>query len=71
MVLRRMSSALACLSSTPTAGELRRQGLKIRLPDQSFQILKELLSRSGKRSPANDSDACSGPRDRSSNSKPG
>jgi len=28
-------------------GELRRQGLKIRLPDQSFQILKELLSRPG------------------------
>ena len=27
------------------SGELRRHGLKIRLPDQSFQILKELLSR--------------------------
>lgn len=30
------------------SGELRRHGLKIRLPDQSFQILKELLSRPGK-----------------------
>ena len=29
------------------SGELRRHGLKIRLPDQSFQILKELLNRSG------------------------
>ena len=29
------------------SGELRRHGLKIRLPDQSFQILKELLSRPG------------------------
>ena len=28
-------------------GELRRHGLKIQLPDQSFQILKELLSRHG------------------------
>jgi len=30
-----------------TSGELRRHGLKIRLPDQSFQILKELLRRPG------------------------
>ena len=30
-----------------SSGELRRHGLKIRLPDQSFQILKELLSRPG------------------------
>jgi hypothetical protein len=29
------------------SGELRRHGLKIRLPDQSFQILRELLSRHG------------------------
>jgi len=29
------------------SGELRRHGLKIRLPDQSFQILKELLSQPG------------------------
>ena len=29
------------------SGELRRHGLKIRLPDQSFQILKLLLSRPG------------------------
>jgi len=29
------------------SGELRRHGLKIRLPDQSFQILQELLSRPG------------------------
>jgi TolB-like protein/DNA-binding winged helix-turn-helix (wHTH) protein len=29
------------------SGELRRQGLKIRLPEQSFQILKLLLSRPG------------------------
>ena len=29
------------------SGELRRHGLKIRLPDQSFQILKTLLSRPG------------------------
>jgi DNA-binding winged helix-turn-helix (wHTH) protein len=29
------------------SGELRRHGLKIRLPDQSFQILKGLLSRPG------------------------
>ena len=29
------------------SGELRRHGLKIRLPDQSFQILKKLLSRPG------------------------
>ena len=29
------------------SGELRRHGLKIRLPDQSFQILKELLRRPG------------------------
>lgn len=29
------------------SGELRRGGLKIRLPDQSFQILKVLLSRPG------------------------
>jgi TolB-like protein/DNA-binding winged helix-turn-helix (wHTH) protein/Flp pilus assembly protein TadD len=29
------------------SGELRRHGLKIRLPDQSFQILKELLNRAG------------------------
>ena len=31
----------------PRSGELRRHGLKIRLPDQSFQILKLLLSRPG------------------------
>jgi DNA-binding winged helix-turn-helix (wHTH) protein/Flp pilus assembly protein TadD len=30
-----------------SSGELRRHGLKIRLPDQSFQILKLLLSRPG------------------------
>src|SRR6188474_3314306 len=29
------------------SGELRRHGLRIRLPDQSFQILKLLLSRPG------------------------
>ena len=29
------------------SGELRRRGLKVRLPDQSFQILKLLLSRPG------------------------
>ena len=29
------------------SGELRRHGLKIRLPEQSFQILKLLLSRPG------------------------
>lgn len=29
------------------SGELRRRGLKIRLPDQSFQILRLLLSRAG------------------------
>ena len=29
------------------SGELRRHGLKIRLPDQSFQILKALLNRPG------------------------
>lgn len=29
------------------SGELRRHGLKVRLPDQSFQILKVLLSRPG------------------------
>lgn len=29
------------------SGELRRHGLKIRLPDQSFQILRVLLSRPG------------------------
>ena len=29
------------------SGELRRHGLKIRCPDQSFQILKELLRRPG------------------------
>jgi TolB-like protein/DNA-binding winged helix-turn-helix (wHTH) protein/Flp pilus assembly protein TadD len=29
------------------SGELRRHGLKIRFPDQSFQILKELLRRPG------------------------
>lgn len=29
------------------SGELRRHGLKVRLPDQSFQILKLLLSRPG------------------------
>jgi TolB-like protein/DNA-binding winged helix-turn-helix (wHTH) protein/tetratricopeptide (TPR) repeat protein len=29
------------------SGELRRHGLKIRFPDQSFQILQELLSRPG------------------------
>src|SRR5688572_6551658 len=29
------------------SGELRRHGLKIRLPDQSFQILKTLLGRPG------------------------
>jgi TolB-like protein/DNA-binding winged helix-turn-helix (wHTH) protein/tetratricopeptide (TPR) repeat protein len=29
------------------SGELRRQGLKIRLPEQSFQILKLLLTRPG------------------------
>ena len=29
------------------SGELRRHGLKIRLPDQSFQILKVLLRRPG------------------------
>jgi DNA-binding winged helix-turn-helix (wHTH) protein/tetratricopeptide (TPR) repeat protein len=29
------------------SGELRRNGLKIRLPDQSFQVLKALLSRPG------------------------
>jgi TolB-like protein/DNA-binding winged helix-turn-helix (wHTH) protein/Tfp pilus assembly protein PilF len=29
------------------SGELRRHGLKIRLPDQSFQVLKLLLSRPG------------------------
>lgn len=29
------------------SGELRRHGLKVRLPDQSFQILKTLLGRSG------------------------
>ncbi len=31
----------------PNSGELRRNGLKIRLPEQSFQILKPLLSRPG------------------------
>lgn len=30
-----------------TSGELRRHGLRIRLPDQSFQILKVLLRRPG------------------------
>src|SRR5439155_14018829 len=29
------------------SGELRRHGLKIRLPDQSFQILRMLLDRPG------------------------
>ncbi len=29
------------------SGELRRHGLKVRLPDQSFQILKLLLGRAG------------------------
>ena len=29
------------------SGELRRHGLKIRLPDQSFQVLQLLLSRPG------------------------
>ncbi|HJR61108.1 MAG TPA: tetratricopeptide repeat protein [Vicinamibacterales bacterium] len=29
------------------SGELRRHGLKVRLPDQSFQILKTLLARPG------------------------
>src|SRR6478735_7858868 len=29
------------------SGELRRHGLKIRLPDQSFQILRALLTRPG------------------------
>ena len=29
------------------SGELRRHGLKVRFPDQSFQILKLLLSRPG------------------------
>src|SRR5688572_12199029 len=29
------------------SGELRRHGLKVRCPDQSFQILKELLRRPG------------------------
>ncbi len=29
------------------SGELRRHGLKIRLPDQSFQILRALLMRPG------------------------
>jgi TolB-like protein/DNA-binding winged helix-turn-helix (wHTH) protein/Tfp pilus assembly protein PilF len=29
------------------SGELRRHGLKVRLPDQSFQILKALLARAG------------------------
>jgi len=29
------------------SGELRRHGLKVRLPDQSFQILKALLARPG------------------------
>jgi TolB-like protein/DNA-binding winged helix-turn-helix (wHTH) protein/Tfp pilus assembly protein PilF len=29
------------------SGELRRHGLKVRCPDQSFQILKKLLSRPG------------------------
>src|SRR5919109_648721 len=29
------------------SGELRRHGLKIRLPDQSFQVLRVLLSRPG------------------------
>ena len=40
-------SASACSSSTRASGELRRHGLKIRLPDQSFQILRLLLSRPG------------------------
>ena len=30
-----------------SSGELRRHGLKVRLPEQSFQILKLLLSRPG------------------------
>ena len=29
------------------SGELRRHGLKVRLPDQSFQILKTLIGRPG------------------------
>ena len=29
------------------SGELRRHGLKVRLPDQSFQILRSLLMRPG------------------------
>src|SRR6187200_508111 len=29
------------------SGELRRHGLKVRLPDQSFQILKTLIKRPG------------------------
>jgi DNA-binding winged helix-turn-helix (wHTH) protein len=29
------------------SGELRRHGLKVRLPDQSFQILKTLIARPG------------------------
>jgi len=31
----------------PDSGELRRHGLKVRLPEQSFQILRTLLLRSG------------------------
>ena len=31
----------------PGSGELRRNGLKVRLPEQSFQVLQLLLSRPG------------------------
>jgi len=48
-----MPTPVACLlrfgvfELDTVSGELRRNGLKIRLPDQSFQILKLLLSRPG------------------------
>ena len=35
----------------PGSGELRRNGLKVRLPEQSFQVLRLLLSRPARSSP--------------------
>ena len=42
-----MSIRFGVFELDTASGELRRHGLKIRLPDQSFQVLRLLLSRPG------------------------
>ena len=46
-MFRGQSTSVSETSSWTRAGELRKHGLRIRLQDQSFQILRMLLERPG------------------------